>query len=153
MKKYQKIAMFATILSMLLFMNCTKEDPVIKTDQELLIEALTENTWTIDNAASDFNGEGTLDESTWIVTFSATEHIVSYLFGGDITNYLAGGSFLIAEDGTISGETMKVKTGSNLIVSSITVSCVSPYESLTISTTTSAGRVNGIGSFVIVFTR
>ena len=98
------------------------------------------------------NSDGVLDAATFTIAFTATGSGANYTLGGDIANFLTGGSFDIDNEANVTNLTLNVATGVELdaIVTNFSVSETS-FE-VTASISDSNGRIAGLGDYTFVFT-
>lgn len=154
MKKIQQLFVLIAIASLTIFVACgggSGDDP--KTELDKALEALSSKTWTVDASSDVSNVTGAPDKTSFTISFSAASSNVSFTLGGDVADYLTGGSFSISTEGAISGATLTTKSGTDLSVSNPSVSMNSDYSKVTITATVSqaSGRTEGLGTYTLVF--
>lgn len=130
------------------------DDPVdTETKKEVLVAALTSQTWTINASSTNVsNVSGAPDATTFTVTFAETAEGVRFTLGGDVADYITGGSFSISEEGSLSAFTANtLSTDLTASVASISVNADNTAVTMTINVSEASARVGGIGQYVLVF--
>lgn len=123
-----------------------KDDPL--TGKEVLLADL-EGTWTLDAANSQL---ANLDINTSGI--GATFGETSFTLTGEITTYVSGGSYTISEEGVITAVDVDIEiTDLELLENSLDVSFANDKVTVEFSTQVSEARVNGLGDFVLIFTK
>ncbi|MFT7029680.1 MAG: hypothetical protein ACJA2C_001068 [Marinoscillum sp.] len=154
MKILKNAFILIAVLSLTAVVSCGGDDTVeTETQKEVLVAALTSQTWTVDATATNVsNVTGAPDKATFSITFAPTAEGVSYSLGGDINDYISGGSFSISEEGSLSAFVANtVSTDLSASVASITVNAENTAVTMTINVSEASARVGGIGQYVIVF--
>jgi hypothetical protein len=152
MKYLNNLKIVAAFAVLLAFISCggddSNPDPQ-PTAKELTIEALA-GTWTLDAAASELANTG-LDGAGVSVTFTE----VGFTMTGGITAYASGGTYVIDEAGSITAPVVTITSTEIMLDGTPTVVLNGTKDQITISFTTSeaAGRVDGIGTFRLVFNK
>lgn len=153
MKTSQSILLVFIISSLGIFASCgdSEDDDPDLTNKEILIEALTSASWTIDLSETDVSAAtGSYDESTFTLSFG-TASDVAFTLGGDVSAYISGGTFKVSETGTISDVTVTTATD-DLKITSSSFTVDATQTTVTMNFTTEANaRVSGIGGFTLVF--
>lgn len=152
MKHVRHTILLFALVSFTIFMSCGPEETT-QTEGEKLIEALSTKTWSVDASASNVtNVTGSPDVAATSISISTTTSGASFTFSGGIGTYISGGSFSIAENGSISGTVVSAKT-TDITVSTASVNVSADYSKITVTATTTqaSGRTTGVGSYTVVF--
>lgn len=146
--KIKQLLLLAGMVMMLTVISCGDGGGGnVETQKEITITAL-EGTWTIDAAVSSF-GNTELDGSDVSVTFTET----GYTFTGAITTYVSGGTYVVGDDGSISDVTVSVVPDNIELDAAGTINMNDTNDEITVafSVKEASGRVDGLGSYQIVF--
>ena len=158
MRKLIKLLKILTFLSSGILLNvtlisCGGGGGGIQSGGEQRVQALVNSSWAVDVTNTNVsNVMGSLDKTTFTVEFTSNTDLneVSITFGGDLSNHISGGSFDVAENGSISNATL---TGnSTLSIGTPTVSMNSANTMITIQVTVNSARSTGVGTYTLVFT-
>lgn len=154
MKILNRIALLSLVLSMVVLANCNDDettDPDSQTQKELVVKALTSGTWSVDADNTDVSGvAGSLDKSTFTVSFTETASGISFDLGGDVNAYVSGGSFDLNDNATVSNVT--VDHSSELNAESQSITATEEKFTVVVELKPAAdGRVGGTGLYTVAF--
>ncbi|REE05522.1 hypothetical protein [Marinoscillum furvescens] len=147
MKSMKQLLAFAVVAMMIAVSSCKKDDDntVTETERDLVLTAL-QGTWTVDASSSFANTE--IDASGVTATFTET----GFQLTGNIESYATGGTYTVAEDGSISDVTVNL-VPENLEIngtSTVTLSAAKDQLTVNFATVQSDSRVGGLGEFNII---
>lgn len=154
MKKIQHVLMLLAIASLTVFISCGGGgDDEGETQKEKILSALTAGTWSVDATATDVdNVSGTLDVATFTITFSETAEGATFTLGGDVDDYLSGGSFAISEEGAISNIVVNTPSADlSVSASNVVINSELTTATVTVTTTEAGERTGGLGTYTLVF--
>lgn len=119
------------------------------TDREVTLEAL-EGDWSLDSS-SDLNNSG-IDPTTVSVSITSSSFTVTGL-----ETYVKGGTFTVAEDGSLTDAVVNVDSSGDLALKDGTSSIeMNSTSKITVEFETEAdgdGRVSGVGVWTLVFVK
>lgn len=146
--KTKQLLLFAAMVMMLATISCNKDGKDDgETDKEITISAL-KGTWALDIATSFFGNTG-IDASDLTVTFAET----GYSFTGEITTYVSGGTYTVADDGSISEVTVDMVPSNIELDGTAQVSLNDAMDEIQVvfSVKEKTARINGLGDYQLVF--
>lgn len=156
MKNVKRSLILFALVSFSVLVSCNPDNGgADKTAKEEITEALVSGgTWSADVSATNVSGvTGSPDAASFTVTFSETADGVAFTLGGDVSDYISGGSFSISEEGGISAGVVNTATGEldASLSSGPTLNSDFTQVSMTINVTEAGSRVGGIGTYQLVF--
>lgn len=154
MKTLNRIALLSLVLSMVVLANCKEDDNPPVSQKELVVEALTTGTWSVDATNTDVSGvTGSLDESTFTVSFTETASGISFDLGGDVEAYVSGGSFDLSDDATVSNVSLDLSPKLTAKSGAAITATEGEFEVIVGLEPAEDGRVGGIGLYTIAFVK
>ena len=146
----KKTIRFLVAFAVIVLAGC-KSDAPKPSEKEKLQDALVSANWLIDVTDSDISGiTGSPDINTTMINFTATEAGATFSLGGDITAYVTGGSFNIADNAISSN--LAIEVDEAIVVTGATLEKANTTAfKISFTTAVASGRIAGIGAYTLSF--
>ena len=150
MKYLKLIALVFVASGLVLTTSCKKDNDDDQSEKELTINALVNGSWSIDDA-SETDAAG-VDLTAVTINFTAGSDVNFTLSGGDIENFVSGGSLTVSEAGALTATITVVSEELEAGSASATLNGTKTTFTLNFQTAESTSRVTGLGDYDLVFT-
>jgi len=145
--KHVKNSFFAfALVSLVLVFSCgTDKDEETETPKDVTIAALTGD-WTLNTSESDF--ANLTETPTATVTVSSAGISIT---DGTLGDYVSQISYSVSDEGALVPSGATLASSEITLDGDVTVGINDGLDKITVSFTTQAARVSGVGSFKLVF--